>query len=248
MTDKALREEARKAVAELDLAAWERVRVLMLRAGAAETEEAAIERTRASETFLKDIKRMADSVLADDRTVGSNLYGGADSERDLIRRLLNDESVVTKPGRAGALGTEYIKASDIAVALNRAFGITGWSIKIKSLRFLETPHRINSMRVPQADGQYWDAVAISVVELKVSGPGGRTCEREDVGVGTAVGGKAQSRTDAAQNAITSAVTTAFKRAARFMGPATGLTLAWSEPLKQELRSKLEAAVSAGDES
>lgn len=242
MTDKALREEARKAVAELDLAAWERVRVLMLRAGAAETEEAAIERTRASETFLKDIKRMADSVLADDRTVGSNLYGGADSERDLIRRLLSDESVTKAPR------TEYIKASDIAVALNRAFGITGWSIKIKSLRFLETPHRINSMRVPQADGQYWDAVAISVVELKVNGPGGRTCEREDVGVGTAVGGKAQSRTDAAQNAITSAVTTAFKRAARFMGPATGLTLAWSEPLKQELRSKLEATVRAGDES
>lgn len=237
--DADLQNEARKAVAGLDLAAWERVRVLMLRAGAAETETSAIERTRASEEFLMDVQMLADSVLLREGTESTHLHGGAKNEAELIRALLNDDSVLDYPARSG-IRVEYIKSADVAIALNRAFGITGWSLKIESLRFLNRPYRVNELGVAQEDGQRWNAVAISVVELTLVGPGGRSCKRQHAGVGQAPGGRARSRTDAVSNSISEAVKNAFKGSARFLGQATGLTLQLSGPMKQEVRAKLEA--------
>jgi len=237
--DEELREEARKAVGELDLAAWERVRLLMLRRGAVETEESAAERTRIAETFLRDVKTLGDAVLGEAAT-GNNLYGGAATEAELLRSLLDAVDFEHYPGSHGSK-IEYVRSGQVALALNRAFGITGWDLRIDSLRFLERPFRSNTLGRPNPDGAYWTASAIAVVTLRVHGPAGRTCERQDVGVSASSPFTSRRGSDeAAKSAISGSVREAFKNAARFMGPATGLTLNWSKPLKEEVRAQIEA--------
>src|SRR5579885_906982 len=134
------------------------------------------------------------------------------------------EMLKKKPGKGSSGALDFLKAESIALAMNEAFGPTGWDTSLDEIKLLKEPYRVNKQNGPEdPNGGYWNAIAYAVVTVKARAlfrQDGTYVEasRQDVSVASAVGGKATTPFDAIEGAMASAATKAFKRACRFFGP------------------------------
>lgn len=169
----------------------------------------------------------------------------AEADKELRGKLEKDR-VHKKPGRGGSGPLQYLKAGGVALAMNEAFTPMGWDVAIDKLDILSEAHRINTMKSRDEKGTYWNAIACATVTVKARAmyqqdiASFEETSHTDVGVGSAVGGKATTEVDAYQNAITGAVTNAFKRACRFFGPKTGLTLQFEPGERESIQMLIDA--------
>lgn len=152
----------------------------------------------------------------------------------------------TKPGK-GSSGASlaYLKAGAVALAMNEAFTPLGWDVFLDKIEILKGAHRIAPNGAEDQNGAYWNAIAYAIVTVKARALFNQTgtyeeVVRQDVAVGSAVGGKQKTAVDAIQNALTSATTNAFKRACRFFGPKTGLTLQFEPGEREAIQRALDA--------
>lgn len=176
----------------------------------------------------------------------------AEADKELRGKLEKDR-VHKKPGRGGSGPLQYLKAGGVALAMNEAFTPMGWDVALDKLEILADAHRINTMKCRDEKGTYWNAIACATVTVKARAmyqqdlASFEETSHTDVGVGSAVGGKATTEVDAYQNAITGAVTNAFKRACRFFGPKTGLTLQFEPGERESIQMQIDAMGAAVSE-
>lgn len=163
-----------------------------------------------------------------------------------IEELTKDvEKLYNKPGK-GKKEQEYLKHGAIALGMNKAFGPIGWDCVTEKVEILKPAYRCNSASKEDPAGAYWSAIASATVTVRARSlfrPDGSFVEvtRTSSGVGQAVGSKSPTEYDAIQGAITSAETQAFKRACRYFGPSTGLTLTFEVGEREAILRQIEQA-------
>jgi cell division septation protein DedD len=161
-------------------------------------------------------------------------------------KLRNElEKTYKKPGRGSTSSLEYLRAGAVALAMNEAFGPCGWDALLDKVEIIKSAYKIAPNGAEDTNGAYWNAIAYAIVTVKARSlfkQDGTYVEvtRQDVGLGSAVGGKQKTAVDAIQNALTTAVTNAFKRACRFFGPKTGLTLQFEPGERESIQRQLDA--------
>ncbi len=130
-----------------------------------------------------------------------------------------DKSKIRKRKGPGGMELEYLAGHDIMQAMNEVFG-PFWSREIK---------RLNSTVEKTPDGKHLAEAAASVLVVVTLGldPNYKqiTVSHEDVGHCQA---KNRGRLDSISMAEKGAITDAFKRAVRCLGPRFGLTLYFAE--------------------
>jgi recombination DNA repair RAD52 pathway protein len=164
------------------------------------------------------------------------------------------------PGRVKTTqGNSYLEQHDVRAHLNRVFGFGNWDQAVTRLDMVfEQPTVIIPKGQDKPIPNRWDACWTASVKLTVRGavvisefPG--YCEYEDAATGIA---QNQTRGEAHDLAVKSAVSTALKRAATSLGDQFGLSLysgtvnpivrgviGWAKPEKEA--DKEAAAAIAG---
>lgn len=155
------------------------------------------------------------------------------------------EKLYNKPGK-GKKEQDYLKHGAVALAMNKAFSQLGWDCITDEIVVLKPAYRCNSGGKADEAGTYFTAIAQAIVTVKARSllaEDGTFVEtvRRSVGVGQAVSGKSATEFDAIQNAITAAETAAFKRACRYFGPSTGLTLQFDPGEREAIQAQIEQA-------
>jgi hypothetical protein len=136
-----------------------------------------------------------------------------DAQRALLLRPIPSNRVA-KDGK----GFAHVESYEIIAHLTRVFGFEGWDSHV-----IGGPDLIyETERPPVKDKERWDVAYRATVRLVVRDPEGWTViVKEDSATGEALN---QSRGDAHDLALKSAVSTAEKRAARKLGDQFGLSL------------------------
>lgn len=165
-----------------------------------------------------------------------------DTQNELSKDV---EKLYNKPGK-GKKEQDYLKHGAVALAMNKAFSQLGWDCITDSVVVLKPAYRCNSAGKADEAGTYFTAIAQVIVTVKARSllaEDGTFVEvvRTSAGVGQAVGGKSTTEFDAIQNAITAAETAAFKRACRYFGPSTGLTLQFDPGEREAIQAQIEQA-------
>lgn len=165
-----------------------------------------------------------------------------------------DKGRIRKRQGPGGNDVEYLNDGDVAVALNEAFGTCGWDATVTKVDVLKCG-RVDALGVYLDDptqGTAWDAVVYATVEVAVYAEHkGQIIIRRRSDVGGSGGPRgsgnkpnAKSLSEAVEFAVKSAVTDAFKRAARLFGPKTGLLLRFKGGKE---RDTIQAALDAQDQ-
>jgi recombination DNA repair RAD52 pathway protein len=131
---------------------------------------------------------------------------------------------------------DYLKATQVAFAMNEAFGPLGWDVIVDELGIVRE-YQCNRAGVVEEGGAYWNVIAMAKVTVLVwtIAPDGsiKKTIRADVSSGTPYGDKSNTFLAAYDGAIKAAVSNAVKRACRFFGPQTGLLLALTSADERE---------------
>lgn len=135
-------------------------------------------------------------------------------------------------------GQAYLEQHDVRAHLNRIFGFGNWDQKLTRLGCVfEAPTVILDKETKRPKPNRWDACYYASIELTVRGvleDGGwiAACSYEDGATGDA---QNQTRAEAHDLALKSAISTALKRAATSLGDQFGLSLYASGSLKPLVR-------------
>jgi recombination DNA repair RAD52 pathway protein len=159
----------------------------------------------------------------------------SDEQRDILFKPLNPIRV------ANLKGMSYLEEWDVEAHLTRIFGFEGWDKEITyAVAFEEpvtwTPAATERNPHPQPkDG--WDVGYTAECKLTLRDPDHRfIAVRQDAAAGGAT--HQPNRADAHHLALTSAVSTALKRAAKSLGNQFGLSLYDSGSLKSVVGSSI----------
>lgn len=154
----------------------------------------------------------------------------SERQREVLFRPLNGQRVATRQGMS------YLEEWDVEAHLTRIFGFEGWDKEISyELIFEEAVEWIDSKTKAQKSG--WDVAYSARCRLVIKDPdGNEISHREDAGAGDAL--HQPSRSDAHHLALTSAVATALKRAAKSLGNQFGLSLYDKGSLRSVVGSSL----------
>ena len=134
---------------------------------------------------------------------------------DQVQQLLR--GVNPSRVRRDPRGMAHLEQWDVRAHLNRLFGFGGWDMEVTRLAL--------AFETERAAGRY-DVCYTASVRLTVRGRDGGACCYEDAATGF---GANQSRGDAHDLALKSAVSTAMKRAATSLGDQFGLSLYRDDP-------------------
>jgi hypothetical protein len=141
---------------------------------------------------------------------------------------------------------QYLKIGGVGFSMNEIFGPLGWDYIVKELMIVMPPHRIDNMGHASDKGGFYNAIASATVSVRARArvnQDGSCIEttREDSACGAAFGGKARTPGEAVHAAVSTAVTTALKRACRMFGPKTGLTLQFDPGERDMIQRELSAS-------
>ena len=125
-------------------------------------------------------------------------------------------SRVKKDGK----GFDHLEAHDVRAHLTRIFGYGMWDLQESANLAFEEPTKVIPKGKDKPLDNRWDVCYTAWVRLTVHGPGG-ACVFEGSATGFA---QNQSRGDAHDLSLKSAVSTALKRAAVNLGDQFGLSL------------------------
>jgi len=116
----------------------------------------------------------------------------------------------------------YVEQHDIRAHLTRLFDFGEWDQAVTRLDLVfEEPTKSKDKATGQPKPDRWDVCYAASVRLRVRGLYERSCEYEDAATGFA---QNQTRGEAHDLALKSAVSTALKRAATSLGDQFGLSL------------------------
>lgn len=158
-----------------------------------------------------------------------------DRQREILFRPLNPSRV------ANLKGMSYLEEWDVEAHLTRIFGFEGWDKEVSYEVAFEEPVTWTpapTERNPNpATKEGWDIGYSAKCKLTLRDPDGNVVAvREDGASGGAV--HQPNRADAHHLALTSAVSTALKRAAKSLGNQFGLSLYDSGSVKSVVGSSL----------
>ena len=152
-----------------------------------------------------------------------------DQQLEVLFRPLNPSRV------ANLKGMSYLEEWDVEAHLTRVFGFEGWDKEIEYAVAFEEPVEWKAKDGTPKAG--WDVGYTARCKLVLRDPQGNpVAVREDAAGGDAV--HQPSRGDAHHLALTSAVSTALKRAAKSLGNQFGLSLYDSGSLASVVGSSL----------
>ena len=144
----------------------------------------------------------------------------SDAQIEQLLKGLNPSRVKQDPK-----GMSYLEQHDVRAHMNRIFGFGDWNQQLTKLAMLfEEPTKVKDKQTGQPKPDRWDVCYSAAVKLLIRGAGdlsGVICEYEDAATGFA---QNQSRGEAHDLALKSAVSTALKRAATSLGDQFGLSL------------------------
>lgn len=143
----------------------------------------------------------------------------SDQQIEQLLKPIRPSRVVKDPK-----GMQYVEQHDIRAHLNRLFGFGNWDQQVTRLDLVfEEPTKILDRETKKPKPDRWDVCYSASVKLAVRGPdGGLAASRyEDAATGFA---QNQTRGEAHDLALKSAVSTALKRAATSLGDQFGLSL------------------------
>jgi recombination DNA repair RAD52 pathway protein len=141
----------------------------------------------------------------------------SDKQRKVLLHPIQADRVFQTPQ-----GMSHLKAFDVLAHLNRIFGFEGWDTEVKSEALIfEDFVTWKPKDWPERQG--WDVAYKATVRLVIKNSEGMIVTvKEDSAAGDAL--HQPSRADAHHLALTSAVSTALKRAANGLGDQFGLSL------------------------
>lgn len=144
----------------------------------------------------------------------------SDSQISQLLKGINPGRVKTDPK-----GFQYLESHDVKAHLTRIFGFGNWNTQVTKLAMLfEEPTKVKDKQTGQPKPDRWDVCYSAGVKLIIRGRGqfaGILCEYEDAATGFA---QNQSRGEAHDLSLKTAVSTALKRAAAALGDQFGLSL------------------------
>ena len=119
-------------------------------------------------------------------------------------------------------GMQYLEQHDVRAHMNRVFGFGNWGQEVTKLDLVfEEPTKSIDKQTGKPKPDRWDVCYSAAVKLAVRGQGNAICAYEDAATGFA---QNQTRGEAHDLALKSAVSTALKRAATSLGDQFGLSL------------------------
>src|SRR5271170_7351840 len=145
--------------------------------------------------------------------------------------------------KRGDTNLEYLQTGAVALAMNLAFGPTGWEASLDRIDIVER-QRVNGSGTLLADNEkaskvLYNAIAVAVMTVTVHTKEGPR-RHQDVATGQAYGGKATTLQSALDVAVKSAASGAFKRACRFLGCSTGLLLEFDKKDRKKIQALIDA--------
>jgi recombination DNA repair RAD52 pathway protein len=119
-------------------------------------------------------------------------------------------------------GMAYLEQHDVRAHMNRLFGFGQWDQQLTRMDLVfEQPTVIKDKQTGEPKPDRWDVCYSASVRLTVRGPSFMSCEYEDAATGFA---QNQTRGEAHDLSLKTAVSTALKRAAVNLGDQMGLSL------------------------
>lgn len=119
-------------------------------------------------------------------------------------------------------GFSYLEQHDVRAHMNRIFGFGNWGQEVTRLELIfEEPTKVIDNQTKEPKPNRWDVCYKAAVKLAVRGAGNAICAYEDAATGSA---QNQTRSEAHDLALKSAISTALKRAATSLGDQFGLSL------------------------
>ena len=142
-------------------------------------------------------------------------------------------------------GMSYVEAHDDLAHLSRIFGFEGWDKELLFCDMIFEDYVTWTDKKTQQQKQGWDVAYKAGVKLTVFDPEGIICTvKEDGAVGDAA--HQPSRADAHHLALTTAISTALKRAAKDLGDQFGLSLYDKGSLAASIAQVVPYEAPAGD--